>query len=154
MFVEWDPEDGSDPQTWDFDPNDVLRKDAALIEKHYGGGGWDAWLQGLRIGEINARVVLLWYMLKLVHPKYRFEDVPDFRVRQLKVQMGVRELKELYERAKKTKLAPDVREAFESQFEIDMQEALDREGVEGEAKIVDGVLAIEGVEDEDLPKPQ
>jgi hypothetical protein len=154
MLVEWDPENGEEKQSWDFNPDDVLRKDASQIEKHYGGGGWDAWLQGLRVGEIDARVVLLWYMLKLIHPKYQFKDVPDFRVRQLKVQMGVRELKELYERAKKTKLAPDIREAFESQFEIDMQEALEREGIHGEAKIVDGVLAIEGVEEVDLPKLQ
>jgi hypothetical protein len=150
MLVEWDPENGEDKQTWQFDPKDVFRKDAALIEKHY-GGSWDQWIQGLRIGEINARAVLLWYMLKLVHPKIRFDDVPDFRVRQLEVQMGVTELRELYEQAKKLKLDPDTREAFETRFEADMREAMEREGLDGEVNIVDGRLELEGVST-DLPK--
>lgn len=150
MQVEWDPENGEEKQTWQFDPQDVHRKDAALIEKYY-DGSWDQWIQGLRIGEIGARAVLLWYMLKLIHPKIRFDDVPDFRVRQLNVQMGVAELKELYERAKRLKLNPDTREAFETQFEADMREAMEREGIDGEVQIIDGRLELEGAPS-DLPK--
>lgn len=150
MLVEWDPEDGSDKQRWDFDPDDVYRKDAQLIEKYY-DGSWDQWMAGLQLGRIDARAVLLWYMLKLVHPKYKFEDLPNFRVRQLTVQMGVRELRELYRRAQRAKLAPDVREAFEAQFEVDMAEAMEREGLDGSVQIVDGKLELEGVPS-DLPK--
>lgn len=153
MQVQWDPENGEDKQVWQFDPDDVLRKDAQLIEKHY-GGSWDQWRAGLMTGQINARAVLLWYMMKLIHPKTRFEDLPDFRVRQLKTEMGTLELKDLWKRAQKMKLSPDVREAFEAQFEGDMADAMRREGIEGEVEIVDGQLAIEGQVAVDLPKPQ
>ena len=69
MIVEWDPENGEDKQTWQFDPDDVLRKDAALIEKYY-GESYEQWTAGLMIGKIEARAVLLWYMLKQVHPSH------------------------------------------------------------------------------------
>jgi hypothetical protein len=151
MFVQWDPEDGSDKQTWTFDPGDVTRKAATTMEKHY-GGSWDQFLAGLQMGQMQARAVLLWHMMSLVHPKVKFEDIPDFRVRQLTVDMGVNELKDLWERAKRIKLTPDQREAFEAQFESDMRDAMEREGHEGEFSINDGRLAIEG--SVDLPKPQ
>lgn len=151
MLVTWDPEDGSDKQTWQFNPGDVLRTDAQAIEKHYGGGSWDQWVQGLRVGEVQARAVLLWYMLKQVHSKLRFEDVPDFRVRQLQVEMGVQELKELFLRAKRMKMDPETREMFESQFEADMADAMARDGIDGTVAIIDGQLAIEGGP-ADLPK--
>lgn len=151
MFVQWDPEDGSDKQSWTFDPGDVTRKAATNIEKHF-GGSWDQFLAGLQMGQIQARAVLLWHMLCHVHPKLKFEDVPDFRVRQLTVHMGVNELRDLWERAKKIKLTADQREAFEAQFENDMREAMEREGHEGEFTIVEGSLAIEGAEK--LPKQQ
>lgn len=150
MFVEWDPEDGAEKQTWNFDPGDVLRKQAIQIEKHY-GASWDQWLVGLKMGQMQARAVLLWYMLSLIHPKLRFDDVPDFRVRQLTVHMGVAELKDLWERAKRARLTQEQREAFEAQFDGDMREAMDREGLsEQDFSIVDGQLAIEGAAD--LPK--
>lgn len=126
MHVAWDPQNGEDKQTWQFDPEDVHRKSAQLIEKHY-GGSYDQWRAGLMLGEINARAVLLWHMLTQVHPKLRFEDVPDFRVRQLTVEMGTLELKDLWQRAAKAKMAPDTREAFNDRFEVDMAEAMKRE---------------------------
>lgn len=149
MHVEWDPENGEDRQTWQFDPEDVGRKEAQLIEKHY-GGSYDQWRAGLMTGEINARAVLLWHMLTQVHPKLKFEDVPNFRVRQLTSEMGTSELKELWRRAERAKMAPDTREAFNDRWQMDMEDAMKREGLTGEVAIVDGVLELEGVPD--LPK--
>lgn len=143
MHVTWDPENGEGQQVWNFDPGDVTRKKATLIEKHF-GGSWDQWLQGLQMGQIQARSVLLWYMLSLVHDRIKFDDIPDFRVRQLKVEMGVAELRDLWERAKRVKLTPDQREAFEAQFEQDMRDAMVREGVDGDFTVTDGKLEIEG----------
>lgn len=152
MWVKWDPENGEAERTWVFDSGDVMRKHAIQIERHY-GSSWDEWLRNLQMGQIQARAVLLWYMLVQVHPKLRFDDVPDFRVRQLTVEMGVSELKDLWERAKKVKLTPEQREAFEDQFRLDMREAMDREGLDGDFKVDDnGKLAIEGAAT--LPKPQ
>lgn len=150
MQVTWNPEDESQEQVWQFDPGDVDFQQAKKIEHHY-GGTWDQWLQGLRTGEMNARGVLLWHMLCHVHPTLQFKDLPRFRVRQLKVEMGVAELKDLWERAKRIRLPEDQREAFEAAFEADMADAMRREGVEGSVAIVDGQLAIEGAPD--LPKP-
>lgn len=142
MQVEWDPENGEPKSTWEFNQGDVLGSDAKLVEKHY-GGSWDQWVQGLRVGEFQARAVLLWYMMKLVNPKLKFADLPDFRVRQLTVQMGVSELKELFERAKRMKMSPDNWEAFEAAFEVDLRDAVEREGGAVEAEVVDGKLVLE-----------
>jgi len=152
MQVEWDPENGEDKREWQFDPDEVFRKDASLIEKHF-GGSFDQWRAGLMIGNIDARAVLLWYMLKQVHPSVKFEDVPNFRVRQLKTELGTLELKTLWKRAEKMKMDPDTREAFNAQFEGDMQDAMKREGLDYHVEIVDGRLEIEGGL-VDLPKPQ
>jgi hypothetical protein len=152
MHVEWDPESGEDKQTWQFDSGDVTRKQATLIEKHY-GGTYDQWLAGLMSGQIQARAVLLWYMLSLIHDKIKFEDIPDFRVRQLTVQMGVTELRDLWKRAQRIKLTPDEREAFEAQFTEDMRDAMVREGLDPSGiRITGKVLELEGAVD--LPKPQ
>jgi len=152
MYVAWDPEtEGEEKKEWNFDPDDVPRRDAMLIEKHY-DGSWDQWVMGLQMGKIDARSVLLWYMIYLHHPKYRFDDLPNFRVRQLIVQMGVAELKRLFKQASRLKLTPDQREAFEAQMIEDVHDALLREGKSGEVDIVDGQLIIED-DGGDLPKP-
>jgi hypothetical protein len=90
MLVIWDPEDGSDKQTWHFDPQDVPRKRATEIEKLYSEGGWDQWVVALQAGEIQARAILLWYMMTQVHPKLQFKDLPGFKVRQLKTVHQIR----------------------------------------------------------------
>lgn len=151
MQVTWDPENGEEKQTWDFDPDDVLGEDAKKIERHY-GGSWDQWIAGLQTGQIQARMVLLWYMMKQVHDKLKFEDLPKFRVRQLKVEMGVRELRTLFTRVQRMKLSDEDRENFEMAFEADMADAMKREFPDGAAEVIDGKLSIEGAED-DLPKP-
>lgn len=143
MQVIWNPEDSSGEQVWAFDPDDVLRSDGELIENHY-GGTWDQWMNELRTGGLVARSVLLWYMLHLVHPRMQYKDVPDFRVRQLKVHMSVGELKDLYERAQKMKMTAQTREQFDAAMELQLREAMDREGMEGEVTIVEGHVAIEG----------
>lgn len=153
MLVTWDPEDGSEQQSWDFDPGDVPFSRVKQIEQHY-GKGYDTWKVGLMSGEVFARGVLLWYMLTLVHPKLQFKDLPDFRVRQLTVTQGTRELLDLQKRVAKMRLSDEDRERFDLQFEVEMQEAMEREGIEGTAEVVDGKLAIEASEEveRELPK--
>jgi len=155
VLVTWDPEDGSEKQTWDFDPGDVKYSRIKQIEAHY-GGTWDAWKIGLMAGEMKARGILLWYMMTQVHPKLSYRDLPDFRARQLTVDMGTRELLDLKKRVEKMRgLSDEQREQFDIQFEVDMREAMAKEGVDGEIQTVDGQLAIEttdGIENP-LPKP-
>jgi hypothetical protein len=132
MFVTFDPEDGSQPQTWVFDPDDVDRRQGEDIEKAMGtiGGApanFDAWLELVRGANMRARTVLLWHLLRLDHKSLAYKDTPNFKRRQLKVEMSVAELRELYERIGKTKMADETREAFEAAFDRDIAEAMERE---------------------------
>lgn len=144
MLVIWDPEDGSEKQQWHFDPEDVTYKATTQIESHF-GGTYDQWQAQLKMGSMKARAVLLWYMLCQVHPKLPFKDVPDFRVRQLKVEQSVAELLSLHERVQRMKLSEEDKERFELAFEVDLEDAMEREGLKGEPEIVDGQLALDGV---------
>ena len=142
MFVTFDKEDGTPPQEWVFDPEDVLSSEAKAIEKAY-GGSWEQWINGLRMMEVKARIILLWHLIRQEHKSMRFEDTPDFRMRQVQVQMSVAELRALYERMAGSIRDEDIRDAFEAAFQRDIRDAMKRENggvIEGE---------IEGV---DLPK--
>jgi hypothetical protein len=144
MLVIWDPEDGSDKQTWNFDPQDVPRKRATEIEKLYSEGGWDQWVVALQAGEIQARAILLWYMMTQVHPKLQYKDLPDFKVRQLKTEMTVAELKELWKRIVRMKLPADKMADMETAFQVSLEDAAEREGLELDISFVEGQLAIAG----------
>jgi hypothetical protein len=146
MLVIWDPEDGSDKQTWHFDPEDVPRKRATEIEKLYSGGGWDQWVVALQAGEIEARAILLWYMMTQVHPKLQFKDLPDFKVRQLKTEMTVAELKELWKRIVRMKLPADKMADMETAFEVSLEDAAEREGLSLDIEFIEGQLAITGAD--------
>ncbi len=150
MLVTWDPEDGTEKQTWQFDPDDVPRKRATEIEKLH-GAGYDQWIVALQSGEIGARAILLWYMMTDVHPKLQFKDVPDFRVRQLKTEMTVAELRDLWKRIKRMRLSDDKMADLEAVFEISLEDAAEREGLDLTFSFVEGQLAIGGADQvEDL----
>ena len=142
MDVTFDPEDGSEVKRWKFDEEDVLRSEAEAIEKAF-GHEWEYFLNGLRVRNAKARSVLLWHLLKTEmkeqghHIKLRYEDVPDFRMRQMKVEMGSAELKRLYDQISRTKMSDDVREAFESAYQRDLQDAMVREGKAAEGEVID-----------------
>lgn len=143
MQVTWNQEDGSDPVVFEFDPEDVLSKEATDIEKVY-GDPWEQWLNGLRVKEAKARRVLLWHHLRQTHRALPFKDTPDFRMRQMKVEMSSKEIMEIRDRMAKTKMEEDVRERLDAAIEVDLREAMAREG------LIEGDI----VEDGDrLPKP-
>jgi hypothetical protein len=132
MFVTYDLEDGSPLRTWVFDPDDVDRRQGEDIEKAMGpiGGApanFDTWLELVRGANMRARSVLLWHLLRLEHRSLAYKDAPNFKRRQLKVEMSVDELRELRERIAKTKMADEVREAFEAAFDRDIADAMERE---------------------------
>ena len=143
MYVRWDPENGEPVREFDFDPEDTLRSDAKLVEKHY-GKSWEVWLNNLRIKEADARTVLLWHLLRQEHRNLRFEDTPDFRMRQMKVEMSSAELRDLMKRTERMKLSDDERDQLRMAFEIDIRDAMERET---------GVHEGEVVEAGNLPKP-
>lgn len=128
MHITWNPEDGQPPQTFEFDPDDLYQSEAARIEKAFGQGmTFDQWFEALRVGSASARKVLLWHLLRIEHPGVRFEDTPDFRKRQLKVEMSVAELTILRDRINKTKMDETMREAMQAAFDLDIADAMERE---------------------------
>lgn len=136
MLVTYDPEDGSDKRTWTFDEGDVDRKEAQLIEKHY-GEPWEMWIGTLRVRNAKARGVLLWHLLRQEHKGLRFEDTPNFKMRQLTVEMSSDELKSVWDQMSRTKMDEDMRDAFEAAYHRDLQDALAREGKAFEGEVTD-----------------
>ena len=144
MYVRWDPENGEPVREFAFDPEDVLRSEAKAIEKQY-GKSWEQWLNNLRIKEADARTVLLWHLLRQEHKGLNFNDVPDFRMRQMKVEMSSAELRELMKRTEKMKWTDEERDQLRMAFEVDIADAMQRETGVYEGTITD--------EEPNLPKP-
>jgi hypothetical protein len=129
MHVTWDPADGSETVEFDFDPDeDLFSKEAEDIEKLY-GSPIEQWSNGLRMSEAKARRLLLWWHLRQAHRRLAFKDVPDFRLRQLKVEMSVSELQKLWKRLSQMKMDDDKADSLRQAFEIDIRDAMEREGV-------------------------
>lgn len=132
MFVTYDPRDGSEPRTWDFDPDEITRKQGEAIETAMGLVGnspvsFEVWLSLVQAGNMRARTVLLWHLFRLEHQSLAFKDMPDFVRKQLKVEMSVAELRALRDQIAKTKMDGQTKEIFEAQFERDIRDAMERE---------------------------
>ena len=129
MHVTWDPEDGGEVIVLEFKPDDDLgSKEAEEIEKLF-GQPIEQWVNELRMKSAKARRLLLWWMLRQNHRRLAFKDVPDFKLRQMKVEMDVAELQELWKRLSQTKMDEDRLDALRSAFEIEVRDAMEREGV-------------------------
>lgn len=129
MHVTWNPEDESEPVEFDFVADDDLMSDEAEeIEKAY-GAPIEQWANGLRMSEIKARRLLLWWHLRQTHRKLALKDVPRFRPRQIKCQMSVVELQELWKRLSQMKMDEDKMDSLRAAFEIDVRDAMEREGL-------------------------
>lgn len=146
MFVTFDPEDGSDKMTWEFDPDDLRASEAKAIEKAF-GGGQDQFIQSVQIKDTKARSVLLWHCMRQRAGGLQYKDMIDFRMRQLKVELSVKEIREQIARFSKMKLDDDTREKLELAFDVDLREAMERE-----TGVVDGDLIDEAGTEIDLPK--
>ena len=144
MYVRWDPENGEPPREFEFDPEDLLKSEGKAIEKQY-GKSVEQWLNQLRIKELAAREVLLWHLLRQEHKTLAFADVPDFRLRQMQVEMSSQELRDLMKRAERMKLTDEERDQLRGAFEIDIADAMQRE-----TGVYEGEIA---TEEPNLPKP-
>lgn len=133
MFVTYKPEDG-DERRWTFDPGRVRASKAEMIEKR-AGQSWDQWRVAVQAGSIAARRVLLWHLLTLDHPTFRWEDTPDFYADELVIEHSVAELNEVRARVDKANLSAEEKEAFYALFDQELTEAMAREeaGAAGKA---------------------
>jgi len=114
---------GADPQVWDFEPDEVTQSQAELIEKRY-GRNWDQFLQDARQGSAKARRVLLWHLLRQTHHTLRVEDVPDFRMGDVKVEHTVAELIELRDRVLKSSLDAEEKDNILTALDIEISNAM------------------------------
>jgi hypothetical protein len=129
MHVTWDPEDGGDVVVLEFKPDDDLgSKEAEDIEKIF-GAPIEQWMNELRMKSAKARRLLLWWMLRQNHRKLAFKDTPDFKLRQMKVEMDVQELQELWKRLSRMKMDEGKLDDLRAAFEVDVRDAMEREGV-------------------------
>lgn len=95
MRVAYTPEDNPEAkQSWVFRPGRVRQSEAALIERQY-GQNWDKFCADVQAGNIAARRVLLWHLIRREHPKLRLEDTPDFYADEVVVSHSPDELREI-----------------------------------------------------------
>ncbi len=126
MFVTYAPEDGGDPQTWDFNPGRVRSSEQVIVEKQY-GGTWAEFVVGVQGRQALARRVLLWHLTRREHPAHAFRDTPDFYDDELKIEQTFAELTETYDSwVKAGGRERENGELLEGMFQAEMKEAADR----------------------------
>lgn len=87
---------GDAPQRFLFDPDEVDVEEAERIEQAL-GSNWDSLLMSLMSPSARLRRVLLWHLLRQANPDYplRFEETPKFKMGQLTIELGTREIDHL-----------------------------------------------------------
>lgn len=132
MFITYAPADGA-PQSWDFDSNDIPSSAAEVIERRF-GENFEVWQAGVQSGNMRARRVLLWYLLWRQHPSLRYEDTPDFTVKEVKIEWTVAELTEIREVTMQRSMPEDKRERALSAIDYELTKAMDREQAKADAQ--------------------
>lgn len=129
MFVTYKPEDPADGdcQEWTFTPGRIRASEAQILEREF-GENWDNFAAGVQSGNMKARRVLLWHLLRRAHPLMKFADVPDFFTSELTVEFEVSELAPLLEKIAKATLPDAQKEQTVAALELAMSEAMEREG--------------------------
>lgn len=102
MEVVYRPEDG-DEQRWTFDPGRVRVAEGEMIQKRF-SGTWADFVHGVQTGDLRARRVLLWHLLRRDHHTLRYEDTPDFFVDEVTVHYTAAELTAVRSRLMKADL--------------------------------------------------
>jgi hypothetical protein len=134
MFVTFRP-DGQVQGRWEFVPGDVRQSEAELIEKR-AGQSWEQFLATVQSGNSKARRVLLWHLLRTQggHHALRFEDVPDFRMSELKVEHSRSELVGIRDRMARADIDEATRDQMLAAIDLDIADAVDTAGDDAEGK--------------------
>lgn len=101
MRVTYSP-DGTEPQAWDYVPAKVKQSEAEMMERR-ADLAWDDLNKGIMSGAARPRKVLLWHLLRRQHPILRWEDVPDFCMADVQIEMDAAELGRMREVMQKSK---------------------------------------------------
>lgn len=123
MFITYTP-DANPAQDWDIDIDDLTESAAERIERQYRKASadnsltYDHFRLSVYQGGATARRVLLWHLMREQHPTLRYEDTPDFRRKQLKVEFSRGELKLM-----RDQIAAKVGDVAERQVALDLIDA-------------------------------
>jgi hypothetical protein len=123
--IEYKPEDTErgEAQTWTFDPRRIRATEAVIIQKRF-GKTWDEFLVAVQAGDVEARRVLLWHLIRRTHPILRFEDTPDFLLGELEVSHELSELIQLRARVEKASLPAEQKEPVLAALDVEISDAM------------------------------
>lgn len=126
MRVTYTPEDGSPPQSWDFNPGRVRVSEQVIVEKQF-GGTWLEFKTGVMSGSAQARRVLLWHLIRREHPAHNIRDTPDFFDDELIVEQSLAEITASYDEWVKSGGRDTANgELLEGMFQAEIQAAMER----------------------------
>lgn len=128
MRVTYKPEDGNEPQSWDFNPGRVRVSEQVIVEKQF-GGTWLEFKTGVMSGSAQARRVLLWHLIRREHPAHNIRDTPDFFDDELLIEQTLAEVTESYNEWLKGGGRDSANgELLEGMFQAEIKAATEREG--------------------------
>ncbi len=122
MKVTYKP-DGAKPQVWTWDPGDVRQSEAEAIQRRF-GGSWDEFSAAVRQNDARARRILLWHFQRQTHPALRYEDTPDFRMRELEVEYDIDELVLIRDRLLRADLDEESRDMALAAVELEISDRM------------------------------
>jgi hypothetical protein len=125
MLVKYTPENG-DAKEWEFDPERVRQSEAEQIEKR-SGLAYGEWARAVGNGNSKACRVLLWHLMRRDHPSYRYEDVPDFYVSELVIDLAVSELQRIRERIADSDIDPDRKQEALDGIDLELAKRLGKD---------------------------
>lgn len=109
MLVTYKPEGKPEEhRSWEFWPEKVRRNRGEMIEKRY-GARFSVWAKEIQAGEVKARAVLLWHLMNLDVPQFRWEDTPDFAFDELELDYAVSDLQKLRREVDESSMEDDVK---------------------------------------------
>lgn len=122
MKVTYKP-DGAEPQVWTWDPGDVRQSEAEAIQRRF-GGSWDEFSAAVRQNDARARRIMLWHFQRQTHPALRYEDTPDFRMRELEVEYDIDELVLIRDRLLRADLDEESRDMALAAVELEISDRM------------------------------
>lgn len=127
MLVKYMPEDKpGEHREWDFDPNKVRRARGEMIERRY-GKRFSVWVAEIQAGEMAARAVLLWHLLNLETPQFRWEDTPDFAFGELELDYSLSDLQRLRREVDESAMDDESKESTLRRLDLEIANRVGRD---------------------------
>ncbi len=127
MLVKYRPEgDESANKTWEFQPEKVRANRGEMIERRY-GARYTEWVKEVQAGQLKARRVLLWHLMNLDVPQFRWEDTPDFMFGELEVDYGVADLQKLRRDVDESAMDDDTKRETLNRLDLEIASRLEKD---------------------------